>query len=105
MGWAKDEAEKAPIYTEAVDMLQRWEAGDADTLALWNTMNSWVYAGFNEDLQRLGVHFEKDYHESVYFTKKPRAGRTGEGTLQEGRWFCMGGPDRCRTGPESTPAQ
>ena len=69
-GMAKDEAEKkAPIYTEAVDMLQRWEAGDADTLALWNTMNSWVYAGFNETFQRLGVHFEKDYHESVYFTK------------------------------------
>jgi arginyl-tRNA synthetase len=50
-------------------MLQKWEAGDADTLALWNTMNAWVYTGFNETFKRLGVAFEKDYHESKYFSK------------------------------------
>jgi arginyl-tRNA synthetase len=69
-GMDKEQAEKqAPIYKEAVDMLQRWEAGDETTLALWNKMNGWVYGGFNETFDRLGVHFEKDYHESVYFSK------------------------------------
>jgi arginyl-tRNA synthetase len=69
-GTPKEAAErKAPIYLEAVDMLQKWEAGDAATLQLWQTMNNWVYAGFNETFKRLGVDFEKDYLESEHFGK------------------------------------
>lgn len=70
MGKTKEEAEKnAPIYLEATEMLRRWEAGDADVLQLWNTMNGWVYIGFNETYKMLGVDFEKDYLESAHFTK------------------------------------
>ncbi len=60
---------KAPIYLEAAKMLQQWEAGDAETLALWQTMNGWVYEGFNQTFKRIGVDFEKDYLESEHFTK------------------------------------
>ncbi|MBK8488292.1 MAG: arginine--tRNA ligase [Chitinophagales bacterium] len=69
-GKTKEEAEKiAPIYLEATDMLRKWEAGDKDVLALWNTMNSWVYAGFNITYKKIGVAFEKDYLESENFSK------------------------------------
>jgi arginyl-tRNA synthetase len=49
---------------QARDMLQRWESGDAETLALWRKMNGWVYEGFEETFQRLGVSFDKIYYES-----------------------------------------
>lgn len=69
-GMPKEAAErKAAIYLEAVDMLQKWEAGDGATLQLWQTMNNWVYAGFDETFKRLGVDFEKDYLESEHFSK------------------------------------
>jgi len=45
-------------------MLQKWEAGDAETVALWKTMNSWVYKGFEETYKSLGVDFDKLYFES-----------------------------------------
>ena len=45
-------------------MLRRWEAGDEEVRALWATMNSWVYAGFDETYRRLGVSFDKIYYES-----------------------------------------
>ncbi len=65
---ARAEAEKtADIYMEAVEMLQKWEAGDAEVLALWNTMNNWVYAGFEETYKKIGIDFEKEYKESDYY--------------------------------------
>lgn len=58
-------AEKdAPIMQLAVDMLRKWEQKDPDTVALWRTMNEWVYAGFNATYTRMGVVFEKLYYES-----------------------------------------
>ncbi|MEL6306121.1 MAG: arginine--tRNA ligase, partial [Bacteroidota bacterium] len=64
-GLDKAQAEKeAPILLEAQAMLRRWEAGDADTVALWKTMNGWVYDGFNITYENLGVDFDKLYYES-----------------------------------------
>ena len=64
-GMSQDEAEKqAPLIQEAHDMLRRWEAGDAEVRALWEKMNGWVYAGFDETYRRMGVSFDKIYYES-----------------------------------------
>lgn len=64
-GLTEEEAKKeAPLILAAREMLQKWEAGDAETLALWKTMNSWVYAGFEQSYQRLGVDFDQYYYES-----------------------------------------
>lgn len=64
-GVSEADAEKqAPIMKLAVDMLQKWEAKDAETVALWKTMNGWVYSGFDSTYQRMGVNFEKLYYES-----------------------------------------
>lgn len=58
-------AEKeAPIMKEAQEMLRKWEASDADTRNLWETMNGWVYDGFHKSYQRLGVDFDRWYYES-----------------------------------------
>ena len=64
-GLSEAEAEKqAPIMKMAVDMLQKWEAKDSETIELWKTMNGWVYKGFDATYQRMGVDFEKLYYES-----------------------------------------
>ena len=64
-GIEKERAEKeAPLIVEAQEMLRRWEAGDAGTRALWEMMNGWVYAGFDETYRRMGVDFDKMYYES-----------------------------------------
>lgn len=64
-GQSEDEAKKkAPIMLEAQQMLLDWEAGDEAVLRLWNTMNQWVYSGFAETYNRLGVTFDKNYYES-----------------------------------------
>ena len=64
-GMTKEEAEAAsPLIQEAREMLRRWEAGDEEVRSLWRTMNSWVYAGFDETYKRLGVDFDKIYYES-----------------------------------------
>jgi arginyl-tRNA synthetase len=64
-GLTKEEAKnKAPILLEAQDMLLKWEAGDADTVALWKKMNQWVYAGFEVTYKNLGVDFDSYYYES-----------------------------------------
>jgi arginyl-tRNA synthetase len=64
-GMAKEEAEKkAPWMLEAQQLLLKWEQGDADTIALWKQMNEWVYAGFNDTYQKIGVSFDKTYYES-----------------------------------------
>ncbi|WP_445735469.1 arginine--tRNA ligase [Mariniflexile sp.] len=54
----------APILLEAQQMLLKWEAGDKDTVALWNMMNGWVYEGFNETYKNMGVDFDTLYYES-----------------------------------------
>lgn len=56
--------QEMPIFALAKDLLLKWEAGDAETIALWQKMNGWVYEGFNETFNTLGVDFEKDYFES-----------------------------------------
>ncbi|MEO7212454.1 arginine--tRNA ligase [Mucilaginibacter sp.] len=64
-GQTEEEAKKnAPLIKEAQAMLQRWEAGDEETINLWKTMNGWVYAGFEETYKSLGVTFDKFYYES-----------------------------------------
>ncbi len=64
-GQTKEEAEaNAPLIKEAHEMLVKWEAGDPEVRALWQKMNSWVYAGFDETYRRLGVSFDKIYYES-----------------------------------------
>ncbi|MBB4077724.1 arginyl-tRNA synthetase [Lewinella aquimaris] len=52
------------LGSAAKDMLLKWEDGDAETVALWNKMNGWVYEGFDETYRRLGVSFDKLYYES-----------------------------------------
>ena len=64
-GQTEEEAKKnAPLIKEAQQMLQKWEAGDEAVISLWKTMNSWVYAGFGETYNMLGVSFDKFYYES-----------------------------------------
>lgn len=64
-GLSKEDAEKqSQLMAEAREMLRKWEAGDMETVALWEKMNSWVYAGFDETYKRLGVDFDKIYYES-----------------------------------------
>jgi len=64
-GMAKEEAEKAaPILLDAQETLRRWEDGDADTVALWKTMNGWVYTGFDITYATMGVEFDTLYYES-----------------------------------------
>lgn len=64
-GKIEDEAKKqAPIILEAQEMLLKWEAGDAEVMALWRTMNQWVYDGFETTYKNLGVNFDTYYYES-----------------------------------------
>lgn len=64
-GMEKEEAEKnAPILLEAQAMLKRWEEKDAEVVDLWKQMNAWVYAGFDETYNKLGIDFDKVYYES-----------------------------------------
>ena len=64
-GTDKEIAEKsAPILLEAQEMLRKWEAGDEQIRSLWEMMNSWVYAGFDETYKKMGVDFDKIYYES-----------------------------------------
>ncbi|WP_339609454.1 arginine--tRNA ligase [uncultured Roseivirga sp.] len=64
-GMEKEAAEKqAPIFVEAQEMLLKWEAQDPEVYALWGKMNGWVYAGFEDTYQRMGVDFDKLYYES-----------------------------------------
>ena len=64
-GKTEDEAKKqAPILLEAQEMLQKWEAGDEEIVALWMMMNQWVYDGFEVTYKNLGVDFDSYYYES-----------------------------------------
>ena len=62
---AKAKAEAAsPLIQEAREMLVKWEAGDPEIRGLWEMMNNWVYAGFDETYRKMGVSFDKIYYES-----------------------------------------
>ncbi len=64
-GMSQEDAEKeSPLMQEAREMLRRWEQRDPEVRELWETMNSWVYAGFDETYKRMGVDFDKIYYES-----------------------------------------
>ena len=64
-GLSKEEAEaQSPLMAEAREMLRKWEAGDPEVRALWEMMNNWVYAGFDETYKMMGVDFDKIYYES-----------------------------------------
>lgn len=64
-GMSQEEAEKAsPLMLEAREMLRRWEQKDTEIRSLWEMMNEWVYAGFDETYKRMGVDFDKIYYES-----------------------------------------
>lgn len=81
-GMTDEEAEKkakdeAPLIKEAHDMLVKWEANDPKVRALWEKMNSWVYAGFDETYKALGVGFDKIYYESQTYLK-------GKAKVEEG---------------------
>ena len=71
---AKDEA---PLIKEAHEMRVKWEQGDKDVRDLWQKMNSWVYAGFDETYKNLGVGFDKIYYESDTYLK-------GKAKVEEG---------------------
>lgn len=81
-GMTDEEAEKkakdeAPLIKEAHDMLVKWEANAPEVRALWEKMNSWVYAGFDETYKALGVGFDKIYYESQTYLK-------GKAKVEEG---------------------
>lgn len=64
-GMEEEQAKKeAPILLKAQEMLLKWEQGDQDVIDLWNTMNGWVFAGFEKSYQTMGVSFDKIYRES-----------------------------------------
>lgn len=64
-GVSEKEAEKnTPAIKAVQEMLIKWEQGDEETVALWRKMNEWVFAGFNETYQKIGVSFDKTYYES-----------------------------------------
>ncbi|MBP3317167.1 MAG: arginine--tRNA ligase [Alistipes sp.] len=64
-GMSEDEAKKsAPIMLEAQEMLRKWEAKEPEVYELWQTMNGWVYEGFDVTYKALGVDFDKVYYES-----------------------------------------
>ena len=77
-GLTEDEAkDKAPLILEAREMLRKWEAGDPEVRELWATMNGWVYAGFDQTYNRLGIYFDKTYYESQTYL-------LGKSLVQEG---------------------
>ncbi|AZI23482.1 arginine--tRNA ligase [Chryseobacterium taklimakanense] len=77
-GYDEDVAKKqAPAIKEAQQMLLDWEKGDDKVRNLWNEMNSWVYAGFNETYKRLGVDFDQVQYESKTYL-------LGKDLIQEG---------------------
>lgn len=76
-GLSEEEAKKsAPMILEAQEMLRKWEAGDQEVYKLWQTMNNWVYEGFDVTYKQLGVDFDKIYYESqTYMTGKQEVER------------------------------
>lgn len=75
---------EAPLMKEAHEMLVKWEHGDAEVRALWERMNSWVYAGFDETYKALGVGFDKIYYESDTYLEGKKKVEEG---LEKGLFF------------------
>ena len=69
--------QEAPLIKEAHEMLVKWEQNDPEVRALWEKMNNWVYAGFDETYKKLGVSFDKIYYESQTYLK-------GKAKVEEG---------------------
>ena len=69
--------QEAPLIKEAHEMLVKWEQNDPEVRALWEKMNNWVYAGFDETYQKMGVKFDKIYYESQTYLK-------GKAKVEEG---------------------
>ena len=69
--------QEAPLIKEAHEMLVKWEQGDSEVRALWEKMNAWVYAGFDETYKKMGVGFDKIYYESQTYLK-------GKAKVEEG---------------------
>ena len=69
--------QEAPLIKEAHEMLVKWENNDPEVRALWEKMNSWVYAGFDETYRKMGVSFDKIYYESQTYLK-------GKAKVEEG---------------------
>ena len=69
--------QEAPLIKEAHEMLVKWENNDPEVRALWEKMNNWVYAGFDETYRKMGVSFDKIYYESQTYLK-------GKAKVEEG---------------------
>ena len=69
--------QEAPLIKEAHEMLVKWEQGDSEVRAVWEKMNAWVYAGFDETYKKMGVGFDKIYYESQTYLK-------GKAKVEEG---------------------
>lgn len=84
-GMDEETAKKeAPLIKEAQAMLLKWEQGDAEVRALWQKMNSWVYAGFDETYRQMGVGFDKIYYESNTYLEGKKEVERG---LKEGLFY------------------
>ncbi|MBB3894519.1 arginine--tRNA ligase [Bacteroides pyogenes] len=84
-GMTKEEAEAAsPLMQETREMLVKWEAGDSEVRALWDMMNNWVYAGFDETYRKMGVGFDKIYYESETYLEGKKKVMEG---LEKGLFF------------------
>lgn len=80
-GMNEDEAKKsAPLILDAQKMLLAWENNDAEVRHLWETMNGWVYAGFDKTYKQLGVDFDKIYYESETYLEGKSEVERGEAT-------------------------
>ena len=76
--------QEAPLIKEAHDMHVKWEQNDPEVRALWEKMNAWVYAGFDETYKKMGVSFDKIYYESQTYLKGKAKVEEG---LQKGLFF------------------
>lgn len=84
-GMSEDEAKEAsPLMKEAREMLVKWEQNDPEVRRLWETMNSWVYAGFDETYRKMGVDFDKIYYESQTYLEGKELVLKG---LEEGKMY------------------
>ena len=84
-GMSEDEAKEAsPLMKEAREMLVKWEQNDPEVRKLWETMNSWVYAGFDETYRKMGVDFDKIYYESQTYLEGKELVLKG---LEEGKMY------------------
>jgi arginyl-tRNA synthetase len=78
-GLTEEEAKKqAPLILEAQKMLLAWENNDAEVRQLWETMNGWVYAGFDQTYKQLGVNFDQIYYESETYIEGKSEVERGE---------------------------